>query len=137
MVEITVTVLQIEITTIEIDSNILVITVGDIITQMVSPPIGAIVRIVTQINIKTGKFKAATRVVIKEPAQIDITMRVVDGTRGLKVVEKFSTEINSKSIRTTILDRIMAVKSQLSVEMITIQVILTITLQYSTKNYNL
>ncbi len=120
MVEITVTVLQIEITTIEIDSAILVITVGDIITQMVSPRIGAIFRIVTQINIKTDKFKAATRVAINETVQIAITMRVMDGTRGLNVVEKISTEINSKIIKTTNLDRIMAVKSQLLVEMATI-----------------
>ncbi len=54
MVEITDTEHQIEITTIEIDSTILAITIGDIITQMVSPRLGAIVRIVTQINIKTG-----------------------------------------------------------------------------------
>ncbi len=57
---------------------------------MVSPLIGAIVRIVTQINIITGKFKASIRGGIKEPAQIAITMRVVDGTRGLNVVEKIS-----------------------------------------------
>ncbi len=47
-----------EITTIEIDSTILVITVGDIITQMVSPRIEAIVRIVTQINIKTAVLRS-------------------------------------------------------------------------------
>ncbi len=104
MVEITVTVHQIEIITIEMDSTILVIMVRDIITQIVSPQIGAIVRIVTQINIKTGKFKAATRVAIKETAQIAITMRVMDGTRGLNVVEKINTEINSKIIKTTNLD---------------------------------
>ncbi len=104
MVEITVTVHQIEIITIEMDSTILVIMVRDRITQIVSPRIGAIVRIVTQINIKTGKFKAATRVAIKETAQIAITMRVMDGTRGLNVVEKINTEINSKIIKTTNLD---------------------------------
>ncbi len=124
MVEITITVLQIEITTIEIDSTILVITVGDIITQIVSPRIGAIVRIITLINIKTGKFKATTRVAIKETAQIAITMRVMDGTSGLNMVEKISTEINSKIIKTTNLDRIMAVKSQLLVEMTAIQTII-------------
>ncbi len=62
---------------------------------MVSPRIEAIVRIVTQINIKTGKFKATTRVVIRVPAQIDITMRVKDGARGLNVVGKISTDNNS------------------------------------------
>ncbi len=88
MVEITVTIHQIEITTIEIDGTVLVIMVGNITTQMFSPWIGAIVRIVTQINIKTGKFKATTRVVIREPAQIDITMRVMDGTMVLNMVGK-------------------------------------------------
>ncbi len=57
---------------------------------MVSPRIGAIVRIATQTNIKTGKFRAATSVVIRGPAQIDITMRVMDGSRGLKVVPRQS-----------------------------------------------
>ncbi len=75
-----------------------------------------------------SQFKAATRVTIRERAQIAITMRVMDGTRGLNVVEKNSTEINSKIIRTTNLNRIMAVKSQLLVEMIAIRVIRTITL---------
>ncbi len=73
---------------IKIDSTILVITVGDIISQMVSSRMGAIVKIVTQINIKTGKFKAATRVAIKEIAQITITMRIMVATRGLNVIEK-------------------------------------------------
>ncbi len=128
MVEITVTILQIEITTIEIDSTILVITARDIITQMVSPRIGAIVRIVTQINIKTGKFKAATRVAIKETTQIAITMRVMVGTRGFNVAEKISTEINNKIIKTTNLDRFIAIKCQHLVEVTTMQVIQTITL---------
>ncbi len=88
MIEITITVLQIEITTIEIDSTILVITVGDIITQMVSSWIGAIVRIITQINIKTGNFKAITIMTIKETTQITITIRLMVGTRGLSMVEK-------------------------------------------------
>ncbi len=77
---------------------------------MISPKIGAIVRIINKNNIKTGKFIAATRVAIEETAQIAITMRVMDGTRGLNVVEKISTEINNKIIRTTKLDRIMAIK---------------------------
>ncbi len=85
MVEITVMVLQIEITIIEIDSTILV---GDIITQMDSPRIGAIIRIISQITIKTGNFKVITTVAIKETTQITITMRVMVGTRGLSVVEK-------------------------------------------------
>ncbi len=107
MVEITVTVLQIEITTIEIDSTILVIMVGDIIVQMVSPRIGAIVRIVTQINIKTDNFKAVTRVTIKATTQITLTIRVMVVTRGLSMVEKISIEINSKIIKTTNLNRII------------------------------
>ncbi len=98
MVEITVTIHQLE-TTIVIGSTVLVITVGDITTQMVSPRLGAIARIVTQINIKTGKFKAATMVVIRGPGQIDITMRVMDGTRGLNVVRKISTYNNSQIIK--------------------------------------
>ncbi len=52
----------------------------------------------------------------------------MNGTRGLNVVEKISTEINSKIIITTNLDRIMAIKSQLLVEMIAIRVIQTIIL---------
>ncbi len=95
---------------------------------MVSPRIGAIVRIATQINIKTGSFKAITRMTIKEITQITITMRVMVGTRGLSMVEKISIEINSKTINTTNLDRIMAVKSQLLVVMVATQVIQTITL---------
>ncbi len=113
MGEITVTVLQIETTTIKIDSTILVITVGDIITQ---------------INIKTGGFKAVTRVTIEETTQITITMRVMVGHRGLSVVDKISIEINSKHIKTTNLDRNIAVKRQLLVEMIATQVIQTINL---------
>ncbi len=128
MVEITITIHQIEITTIEIYSTVLVITVRDIITQMVSPRIGAIVRIVTQINKKPGKFKATTRVIIRGSAQIDITMRVMEGTRGLHMVGKISTEINSKIIRTTILERVMTVKSQPLVDMTATQAIQTITL---------
>ncbi len=54
---------------------------------------------------------------IKETAQIAITMRVMDETRGLNVVDNISTEINSKIIKITNLNRIMAVKSQLLVEM--------------------
>ncbi len=50
------------------------------------------------------------------------------GTRDLSMVEKISIEINSKIIKTTNLDRIMAVKSQLLVEMIVTWVIQTITL---------
>ncbi len=44
------------------------------------------------------------------------------------MVEKISIEINGKIIRPTNLDRIMAVKSQLLVEMIVTWVIQTITL---------
>ncbi len=118
MVEITVTCHQIEIMTIEIDSTILVITVGDIITQIVSPQIGAIFRIIIQINIKTGKFKAATRVVIRGPAQKSITMRVMDGTRGLNVVGKISTEINCKIIRTIILDMLIIERGKVSMTLL-------------------
>ncbi len=59
----------------EIDITILFITIGGIITQIVSPRIGAIDKIVTQINIKTGNFKAVTSVAIKETTPITITMR--------------------------------------------------------------
>ncbi len=68
---------------------------------MVSLQIGAIARIVTLINIKTVKFKATTRVAIKETTQIAITMRVMDGTRGLNMVEKICSEIKRKIIKTT------------------------------------
>ncbi len=50
------------------------------------------------------------------------------GNRGLSVVEKISIEINSKIIKTTNLDRIMAHKKQFLVVMNATQVIQTITL---------
>ncbi len=128
MVEITVNFHQIDITTIVIGSTVLVITVGNITTQMVSPRLGVIVRIATQTNIKTGKFKATTRVVIRGPAQINIIMRVMDGTRGLNVVGKVSTDNNSQIFKTTSPEKVMAVKNWLLMDTTETQAVLTLTL---------
>ncbi len=55
---------------------------------MVSLRLGTIVRTVAQINIISAKVKAATRVVIREPTQIDIIMRAMCGTRRHNMIEK-------------------------------------------------
>ncbi len=82
-------------TTFGIDNTILVIMIGDTITQMVSHQLGAIVRIVTLINIKTGHFKIATRVEIIETEQPTITTMVMIRTRGPNVLESVSFATNS------------------------------------------
>ncbi len=69
--------------------------IGDTITQMVSHQLGAIVRTVTLINIKTGRFKIATRVAIIETDQLTITTMVMIGTRGPNVLERVSSATNS------------------------------------------
>ncbi len=127
MVEITITVHQIEITTIGIDSTNLVIMIGDIITQMVSPQLGAIIRIVTQINIKTGHYKTAGRVAIIETEQITIITKVIIGTRGPNMVERVSSTINSSLIATIKLDKLIVIIQHHSMKMIGIWVIQTIT----------
>ncbi len=89
MIEITVTILHIGMTTIVLSSTVLVTTtVEGIATLMVSPQLEIIVRTATTIKIITGKVKAASRVVIRDPTQIDIIMRAMDGTKSHNVVEK-------------------------------------------------
>ncbi len=88
MIEITVTILHIGMTTIILRSTVLVTTVEGIATLMVSPQLEIIVRTTTTIKIITGKVKAASRVVIRDPTQIDIIMRAMDGTKSHNVVEK-------------------------------------------------
>ncbi len=58
--------------------------IGDIITQMVSHQLGAIVRIVTQINIKTGHSKTATMVAIIEIDGINKITMVMIGTQHIR-----------------------------------------------------
>ncbi len=69
--------------------------IGDTIIQMVSQQLGAIVRIVTLINIKTGHFKIANRVAIIETDQIIISTMVMIGSRGPNVLERVSSATNS------------------------------------------
>ncbi len=88
VIEITVTVLLIGMTTIVLGGTVLVTTVEGMATLMVSPRLGTIVRTAIPIQTITGKVKAATRVVIRDPIQIDIIMRAMDGTKGHNLIEK-------------------------------------------------
>ncbi len=99
--------------------------IGDIITQMVSHQLGTIVRIVTQINIKTGHFKIATRVAIIETDQTTIITMVMIRTRGPNMLEKVSSVINSSSIATI---KLIVIIQHHSMGMIGKRVIQTITL---------
>ncbi len=102
--------------------------VGNIITQMVSHQVGAIVRIITQINIKTGSFRIATRMVIIETYQTTIITMVMIGTRSPNVSERVSSVTNSSSITTMKLDKLIVIIRHDSMGMIGIWVIQTITL---------
>ncbi len=115
-------------TTIGIDSTILVIMIGDTIIQMVSHQLGAIVRIITLINIKRGHFQIATSRAIIVADQITITTMVMIGTRGLNVLERASPTTNSSSIATIKLDQITMITQHRLMGMIGIQFIQTITL---------
>ncbi len=95
---------------------------------MVSHQLGAIVRIVTKINIKTGHFKIATRVAIIETDQITITTMVMIGTRGPNILERVSSVPNSSSITTIKIDKLILIIQRHSMGMIGIWVIQTITL---------
>ncbi len=66
--------------------------------------LGAIVRIVNLINIKTGHFPITTRLAIIVADQIIITTIVMIGTRGPNVLERVSPATNSSSIATIKLD---------------------------------
>ncbi len=68
--------------------------------------IGAIIRIVTQINIKTGHFQIITMVAIIGSDQITITTMVMIGTRGPNMLERVSPSTNISSIATIKLDEI-------------------------------
>ncbi len=62
--------------------------IEDTITQMVSHQLGAIIRIITLINITTGHLQIATRVAIIVTDQITITTMVMIGTRGSQHITK-------------------------------------------------
>ncbi len=102
--------------------------IGDTITQMVSHQLGAIVRIVNLINIKTGHFKIATRVAIIETDQITITTMVINGTRDPNILESVSSITNSSPITTIKLDKHIVIIRHHSMGMIDIWVIQTIIL---------
>ncbi len=128
IVRVEITVHQIRTTTIGIDSTILVIMIGDTITQMVSHQLGAIVRIITLINIKIGHFHIASRVTIIVTDQIIITTMVMIGTSGPNILERVSSATNSSSITIIKLDEITMITQHRLVGMIGIWVIQTITL---------
>ncbi len=83
--------------------------IGDKITQMVSHKLGTIVRIVTQINIKTCHFKIATWVAIIEKDQTTIITMVMIGNRGPNVLERVSFVINSSLITTIKQDKLIVI----------------------------
>ncbi len=89
---------------------------------MFSHQLGAIVRIVTQINIKTGHSRTATRVAIIETFQITIITMVMVGTRGPNRVERVSTTINSSLIATIKLGKLIPIIRHHSMGMIGIWV---------------
>ncbi len=91
--------------TIGINSTIIFIMIGDIITQMISHQLGAIARIVAQINIKTGHFRIDTRVAIIETDQTTIIRMIMIGTKDPNMSEGISSVTNSSSITTIKLDK--------------------------------
>ncbi len=75
-------------TTIILGSIVLVTMVEGMATLMVSHRLGTIVRTAIPIQIITGKVKAATRLVIRDPTHVDIIMKAMDGTKSHNMVEK-------------------------------------------------
>ncbi len=69
---------------------------------MVSPRLGTIVRTTTPIKIITGKVKSVIRVIIRDPTQIDIIMRVMDATKGHNMVKKVRIGGRNKISLTTV-----------------------------------